>query len=213
MSITTVASSSAPKTSAARESSGRGTRKGKAGKRTRQSARSAPSPAPLERIFEDEVRDISDAENQVAAFIPKVASAVQLDDLQACLEDLGELTRRRVQNLGRLAEAHGIAKGRKTCVGMRGLIAEAKKTMRGRTSLERDIQLITQLQKLLHYEIASSGSLRSWSERIGDEDAVILFDNMTREKKDIDRDLTEIAESGWWQQMRGADRGTRARGG
>jgi ferritin-like metal-binding protein YciE len=207
MSITTVASSSAPKTSSGRESSGRGTRKRKAGKRAR---RARPTPSMIERIFEDEVRDISDAESQVAAFVPKVAEAVQLDDLQACLEDLGELTRRRVHNLGRLAEAHGISKGRKTCIGMRGLISEARKTMRGRTSLERDIQLITQLQKLLHYEIASSGSLRSWSERIGDEDAVLLFDHMTREKKEIDRDLTEIAESGWWQQMRG-NGGTRTR--
>jgi ferritin-like metal-binding protein YciE len=150
----------------------------------------------MERFFLAEVRDLSDAEAQLASFLPQVADAVEQREVRAVIEELEALSERRLRHLARLRAAHGIDSRGQVCAGMRGLIREAQKSLHG-TSVDGDIDRITQLQKLLHYAIASSGSLRSWSSRVGDEDAVVLFERMTREKEWIDRDLMAIAGGGW----------------
>jgi ferritin-like metal-binding protein YciE len=46
-----------------------------------------------------------------------------------------------------------------------------------------------------HYEIAVYGSLKTWAEQLGDEQAAQLLQETLTEEKAADQKLTQIAES------------------
>lgn len=148
----------------------------------------------VDNVFQRELREIRDGEQQLGEFLPKLEEKSRTRELQECLERLHSASERFQRSLGRVAEEHG---GDETgrCNAMRGLISEARKGLRSvQTSPERDVLTIANVQKMLHYTIASYGSLRAWSSLVGDEDARILFDKLVDERKRLDRSLTEIAQ-------------------
>jgi ferritin-like metal-binding protein YciE len=167
----------------------------------------------LKDAFRSELRDAKDAESQVTAFLAKLDDEVDGDQLRECIEWLREQTESHSRKLNRVVTAHldedpkrsknakpsraktSSAKGETSCMPVRAMIEKAMRSVKGEPSPGRDMLLITDLQKLLHYGIAVYGSLCAWSERIGDDDAVILFRRLTDEKRRADYELTRIADS------------------
>ena len=82
----------------------------------------------------------------------------------------------------------------KTCEGMKGLIEEGQEMMeeidRGPTL---DAALISAAQKVEHYEIASYGTLATFAEILGHQDANDLLGQTLEEEKEADEKLTEMA--------------------
>lgn len=185
--------SGASSSSSGNGSSSGGSRDSSSDGRGGQGSRSAKSLDVFE-VFRREVAEIRDGEEQLTRFLPKLEQSARARDLQDCLERLQGESERFQRSLGRVAKEHeGDEKQR--CNAMRGLITEAKKGLRAlEASPERDILTIANVQKMLHYTIASYGSLRAWSQLVGDEDAQILFENLVSARKRLDRSLTEIAE-------------------
>jgi ferritin-like metal-binding protein YciE len=159
----------------------------------------------VEFIFGRELDEIADAEAQLAAFLPKLAKALPQRDMQELAEHMREKSESYQRSLQKVADAHPTRakRGRRsnkkhhaTCEPMRALIKNTAQILKQESeSPAKDILAITGLQKAVHYEIASYGSLRAWSELIGDEDAVIFFRRVTDEKKQMDRILSEIGEN------------------
>jgi ferritin-like metal-binding protein YciE len=78
---------------------------------------------------------------------------------------------------------------------MEGLIEEGKEMLqeRGEPSVI-DAGLITAAQRVEHYEIALYGSLRTYAQVIGDEEAAALLQQTLDEEKEADEKLNRIAE-------------------
>lgn len=148
----------------------------------------------LHELFVDELKDIYDAEKQLTKALPKMAKAANSDELRAAFEEHLEITRMHVGRLEEVFKSLGMAARGKTCEGMKGLIEEGKEMME---ELEKgatlDAALISAAQKVEHYEIATYGTLATFAEIMGHEDAKDLLGQTLDEEKEADEKLTQVA--------------------
>jgi ferritin-like metal-binding protein YciE len=78
---------------------------------------------------------------------------------------------------------------------MKGLIEEGAEMMEQEgEGVVIDAGLIAAAQKVEHYEIASYGSVRTWAEMLGEDDASDLLQQTLDEEGETDKRLTELAE-------------------
>ena len=59
----------------------------------------------------------------------------------------------------------------------------------------RDAGIIAASQKVEHYEIASYGTLRTFAETLGLNDAAAILEEILEEEKAADETLTDVAQS------------------
>jgi ferritin-like metal-binding protein YciE len=67
------------------------------------------------------------------------------------------------------------------------------KEYKGKAAL--DAGLLAAAQAVEHYEISRYGTLKTWAQELGLEEAVGLLDATLEEEKATDEALTELAES------------------
>jgi len=84
----------------------------------------------------------------------------------------------------------------KKCAAIEGILEEGQeiiKEYKGSPAL--DAGLVSSAQAVEHYEIARYGTLRTWAEELGLDDASKLLQETLDEEEATDQALTEIAES------------------
>ena len=147
-----------------------------------------------EDLFTDELKDIYSAEKQAVRAFPRIAKAVQSDELKEAIQEHLEQTKQQVERLDRVFEILEKRATGKTCEGMKGLLEEAF------THIEEieqgavlDVALIGALQRVEHYEIAAYGTVASLAEEMGQEEIHELLVETLQEEKDTDGRLTEVA--------------------
>jgi ferritin-like metal-binding protein YciE len=150
----------------------------------------------LHELFLDELSDLYSAEKQLTKALPKMLKAAHSDELKKAIESHLKETEGHVDRLEEIFQALDEKPKRKTCAAMEGLVKEASELLqeqKGKSSL--DAAIIAAGQKVEHYEIASYGTVRSWAEQMGHEEAVELLKATLEEESAADQKLTEIAES------------------
>jgi ferritin-like metal-binding protein YciE len=84
----------------------------------------------------------------------------------------------------------------KTCAAILGITeegAEVIKEYKGSPAL--DAGLLAAAQAVEHYEISRYGTLRTWAEELGLNDAAVLLQETLDEEEATDQTLTEIAKT------------------
>ena len=150
----------------------------------------------LDNLFHDTLKDIYYAEKKILATLPKLAKAAQNDELTAAFEKHRAETERQVERLERVFDLIDKKAQGKTCDAIIGITdegAEIMKDYKGSPAL--DAGLIAAAQAVEHYEISRYGTLRTWAEELGLNDAVSLLQETLDEEKATDEALTKIAES------------------
>jgi ferritin-like metal-binding protein YciE len=148
----------------------------------------------LKELYVDELKDIYNAENQLVKALPKMAKAATSDDLRAGFEEHLEQTRSHVQRLEQIFKALGEKPTGKKCKGMEGLVAEGQEMMD--EDFEDDLMdaaLISAAQRVEHYEIAAYGTVRTYAELLGEDQAVTLLEQTLEEEKETDQKLSDLA--------------------
>jgi len=148
----------------------------------------------LKELYIDELRDIYNAENQLVKALPKMAKAASSDELRTGFEAHLEQTRGHVQRLEQIFKELGEKPSGKKCKGMEGLVAEGQEMMD--EDFEDDLMdaaLISAAQRVEHYEIAAYGTVRTYAELLGEENAVTLLEQTLQEEKETDQKLTDLA--------------------
>jgi uncharacterized protein YecE (DUF72 family)/ferritin-like metal-binding protein YciE len=159
----------------------------------------------LDELFHDALKDIYFAEKKILTALPKMAKAVQSDELRAAFRKHEGETEEHVDRLERVFAMIDKKPQGKTCDAIVGIIDEGNeiaKQYKGSAAL--DAGLLAGAQAVEHYEIARYGTLKTWAEELGLGDAVGLLDETLQEEKATDEALTEIAESGVNQQAQTA---------
>ena len=159
----------------------------------------------LDDLFHETLKDIYYAEKKILTALPKMAKAAQSEELQAAFEKHEGETEDQVQRLERIfAMIDQPAKG-KTCDAINGIIDESKEVMKEfRDSAALDAGLLASAQAVEHYEISRYGTLKTWAEELGLNDAVSLLDETLQEEKNTDEALTALAVSAVNQEARQA---------
>jgi ferritin-like metal-binding protein YciE len=150
---------------------------------------------PLHDLFEDQIKDLYSAENQILKALPKMAKNATNAQLRTAFERHLEETRGHVTRLEQIAEELDFTPKGKKCKGAEGLIEEGKEVMEEFDEETLDAGLIGAAQKVEHYEIAGYGTARTHAELLGYKKAARLLQQTLDEEERTDKKLTQIAES------------------
>jgi ferritin-like metal-binding protein YciE len=168
----------------------------------------------LEGLFQEELKDIYDAEKQLTKALPKLAKKASSPELKEAFEEHLRQTEQHVERLEQVFEQMEMPARGKKCEGMKHLIAEGEDMMRDvEDDATRDALMIAAAQKVEHYEIASYGTIRTWATLLGHNEIAGIFEETLDEEKVTDDKLTQIAESFVNQQAAEAAEGAQAAGG
>ena len=148
----------------------------------------------LQDLFLHELKDVYHAEKQILKALPKMVKATENEQLKAAFEEHLEVTEKQVERLERVFELLGKPARGKKCVGMEGLIEEGAELIAEEPSpAVMDAGLIACAQKVEHYEICAYGTLCTYAEQLGLEEAKELLGDTLAEEKETDEKLSQLA--------------------
>jgi ferritin-like metal-binding protein YciE len=156
----------------------------------------AKEPKQLDELFHDTLKDIYYAEKKILSALPKMAKAAQNEELTAAFEKHQAETEGQIARLEQVFELIEQKPQGKKCAAIEGILEEGQeiiKEYKGSPAL--DAGLVSSAQAVEHYEIARYGTLRTWAEELGLDDAAKLLQETLDEEEATDQALTEIAES------------------
>ena len=150
----------------------------------------------LRDVFVEQLKDLYNAEQQLVKALPKMAKAATSPDLAQGFEEHLEQTKGHVNRLEEIFKKLEEKPTGKKCKAMEGLIKEGAETIEEDASdAAKDALLIAAAQRVEHYEIAGYGSVKTYADLLGEEEASGLLAETLQEEKDTDEKLTEAAES------------------
>lgn len=150
--------------------------------------------ASLEDLFLQELKDTYDAEKQILKALPKMAKAVESEELRAAIEEHHAVTEKQVERLEEIFQMLDKPARGKKCLAMEGLLKEGSELLKEDAEpAVLDAAIIAAAQKVEHYEIAAYGTLATYAEILGYGDAKELLGETLEEEKETDEALTEVA--------------------
>jgi ferritin-like metal-binding protein YciE len=150
----------------------------------------------LRGLYVDELKDLYDAEHQILEALPKMEEKATTHELKDGFAAHFRQTEGQVKRLERIFAELGEPAERKTCKGMKGLIAEGDGFVGAIGDDETiDAALIGAAQRVEHYEMAAYGTLRTWARLLGFDRQARLLQQSLDEEGDTDKKLTGVAES------------------
>jgi ferritin-like metal-binding protein YciE len=151
----------------------------------------------LRTLYLDELKDAYDFEHQLLDALPKMENAANAEELKSAIRAHCGETERQVGRLEQVFQGLGEKAERKTCKGMKGLVAEAEEYLKARGDRDTiDASLISAAQRVEHYEIAVYGTLRAYARVLGHQDQAGLLQQNLDEESKADQKLTQLAEQG-----------------
>ncbi len=153
----------------------------------------------LHEMFLTELRDIYDAEQQLVKALPKLSKAATHPQLKQAFDNHLSETEEHVIRLEEVFASLGEKAKAETCAAMKGLVKEGSDMidMKGDVAdAAVDAGLIAAAQKVEHYEIATYGTLVTWSSVMGHDQATRLLEATLAEEKRADEKLNALAEHG-----------------
>jgi len=156
----------------------------------------AKQPKTLDDLFHDTLKDIYFAEKRILATLPKMAKAAQDQELKAAFEKHRDETEGQVERLNQVFAIIDKKPQGKTCAAIVGITEEGAEIMQEyKGSPALDAGLLAAAQAVEHYEISRYGTLRTWAEELGLDNAASLLQETLDEEKATDKILTQIAET------------------
>ncbi len=155
-----------------------------------------PKTDTLQELLIEELKDLYSAENQLTKALPKMASAASDEKLKEGFETHLDQTHEHIERLNRVMELLEATPKGKTCMAMKGLVAEGEEKIKEDAAPAiRDAALIAAAQKVEHYEIAGYGTVRTFAELLGEDEVASLLQETLDEEAETDRKLTQLASS------------------
>ncbi len=148
----------------------------------------------MKDLFLHGLQDIYFAEQQIVKALPKMAKAVDSEELRDAFETHLKETKGQVDRLEKVFKSIGEKAEGEECPAIEGLIEEGEdliKETKDKTVLSAG--LLAGAQAVEHYEIARYGTLVAWARMLGNDEAADLLEETLAEEKNADRILNEIA--------------------
>lgn len=149
----------------------------------------------LRDLYEDTLKDLHDAEQQITKALPQMAKHASSPQLKKAFEAHLKQTEEHIKRLDQIMASLELKPGRKKCKGMQGLIEEGNELIKEEPEpAVLDAGLIAAAQKVEHYEISGYGTARTYAQMLGHEDHARLLDQTANEEGETDKQLTKLAE-------------------
>ena len=156
----------------------------------------AKEPKTLDDLFHDTLKDIYFAEKKILTTLPKMAKAAHSSELKAAFEKHRAETAEHVERLEQVFSIIDKKPQGKTCAAIVGLAEEGAEIMEDyKGSPAHDAGLLAAAQSVEHYEMSRYGTLRTWAEELGLDEAAKLLQATLDEEQATDEALTELADT------------------
>ena len=151
----------------------------------------------LQALFENELKDVYNAEKQLVTALPRMAKASTSPQLRDAITMHLRETEGHVKRLEEIFKSLDLPARGKKCKGMEGLVEEGKEILEEDGEGEViDAALISAAQRVEHYEIAAYGCLITYAETLGHNDAAEILKETLSEEEAADEKLTQLAQGG-----------------
>src|SRR3954464_5192546 len=150
----------------------------------------------LRDLYVEGLKDLYSAEKQILKALPTMQKKASHPALKRAFAKHESQTRMQVKRLERICKALEESPRGKKCVGMEGLIEEAKELISEKPDPDvLDAGLIAAAQHVEHYEIAGYGTARTYARQLGYEAQAELLQRTLDEEGETDQLLTTLATS------------------
>jgi ferritin-like metal-binding protein YciE len=150
----------------------------------------------LDDLFFHTLKDIYYAERKILKNLPRMAKAAESGELRQAFETHREETQGQIERIEQVFEMLGKRASGKTCEAINGILEEGESVMEDFGESEAaDAAILAAAQAVEHYEIVRYGTLKTWAQELGMQDAVRLIDQNLQEEKKTDQLLTQLAEA------------------
>ncbi len=150
----------------------------------------------LEKLFQEQLKDIYDAEKRLTKALPKMVKASQSENLKAALTDHLSVTVTQVGRLEKVFELTGTKAVAKTCLAMKGLLEEGEEALATEAPEPiSDLCIVSAGRRVEHYEIAAYETLRAMAQTLQMAEAEELLNENLQEEMDADEALAELGLS------------------
>lgn len=143
-----------------------------------------------------ELKEIHSAERQLSRALPKMKKVVSSEELGALLDRRREQAAQLIEAIDESLEEMGTTKGRVKNVAIEGLIEDVNQhadDIQNPAMLQAAV--VGSVQKIEHYCIAAWGTAASLGRLFEQEKAVTAMEQALEEGKQLDQELTQLAES------------------
>ncbi len=150
----------------------------------------------LDDLFLETLKDVYSAEKQMLRALARMAKAAKSEQVRRAFERHREETDGQIERLEQVFELLGKRASGKTCEAINGILEEGESVMEDFGESEAaDAAILAAAQAVEHYEIVRYGTLKTWAQELGMQDAVRLIDQNLQEEKKTDQLLTQLAEA------------------
>ncbi len=149
----------------------------------------------LQELFVQGMQAVYDAEQQGINAAPAIADRATHPELKQKLQERTDKGRQQVQRLEQaIQQAGGTPRGEPNEIA-KGILAVGNKIMNETQDPDaRDAGIIAAAQIALHYHMAAYGTLRSYADALGNQQASQLLQQTLDERKRQDQDMSRLAE-------------------
>lgn len=149
----------------------------------------------LKDLYIEQLKDVYSAETQIAEALPKMVEAASHADLKQAFQDHLQQTKQQISRLEQVFQDLGTNPTGHKCKGMEGLLKEAEDMLKENADSDvLDAALITNAQRVEHYEIAAYGTICTYAEMLGRKNDKSTLGQTLDEEKMTDENLTRLAE-------------------
>jgi ferritin-like metal-binding protein YciE len=148
----------------------------------------------LRDLYVEGLKDLWSAEKQILKALPTMQKKATHPALKRAFAKHESQTRQQVKRLERICKDLGESPRGKKCVGMEGLIDEAKELISEKPDPDvLDAGMIAAAQHVEHYEMAGYGCARTYARLLGYQDHAALLQTTLNEEGETDKLLTQLA--------------------
>jgi len=148
----------------------------------------------MHAVYRAELRDLRAAEVQACALVDEIFVTLLNGPLAERVSQYVAALRRRTVEHERLLELGEDSRSHRNPV-MRALVHEASRVAENCTTNVRDVVLVATLQHMVHYLIASYGTIAAHAKVLGLPDQAALFHGHADSDRAFDADLSALAKS------------------
>lgn len=150
-------------------------------------------------MFIEQLQDVYSAEDQYIQAVPKILNTISTDELRTKLKSHFDEMKKQKDRLGKIFKELNESPEETFCEGMKGLLKECDRIVKeDMPGIVKDAALISALQKVEHYQIATYGALRTFAKHLELKKVQTLLQEILDEEWKADKTLTTVAEGGWF---------------
>jgi ferritin-like metal-binding protein YciE len=154
------------------------------------------SPASLQDLYVQQLKDLYSAEIQTVKALPKLISAATHPELKKAFTDHLAKTQAHVERLEKICEDLDVSAKGRYCAGVEGIIAEGGELIKEKPEPNvLDAGLASAAQHVEHYEMAGYGTVRTWADQLGYAAHASLLQQTLADEREADQMLSRLAST------------------